>query len=66
MDTIDKYLTESKKNSRSKYIVHPNGSQKDIPCKNKKEVWKAIESIGWGGYTVSSPIGLDVSEFIPF
>lgn len=48
------------------YIVVSRGHlvSETIECKTKKEVWDAIGK-GWS-YTVSSPIGLDVTEFIPF
>jgi len=48
------------------YIVHLNDFRKDIECDTKNDVWNAIKKQGWGGYEVSSPVGLDTSEFIPF
>ena len=49
------------------YVVHYNTMTKDpVKCSTKDEVWDAIGKAGWGGYEVKSPIGLDVSEFIPF
>ena len=49
------------------YIVHYNTMAKDpVECDTKDEVWKAISAANWGGYVVDSPVGLDVTEFIPF
>jgi hypothetical protein len=52
--------------NKPNYIVHLNDFRKDIECDTKNDVWNAIQKQGWGGYGVSSPVGLDTSEFIPF
>ena len=54
------------KKKKPNYIVISRGrlGSETIECETKKEVWDAIGR-GWA-YTVSSPAGLDVTEFIPF
>lgn len=44
------------------YVVHHEG--KSMTAETIEEAWSLIT--GWGPYTVTSPVGLDVSEFIPF
>lgn len=36
-------------------------------CETINEVWEAIGKMAFGGiYSVQSPTGLDVSDFVPF
>ena len=47
------------------YVVHIG--YKSLCAETVQEVWQLIGSRQFGqSYMVSSPIGLDVSEFIPF
>ncbi len=51
------------------YVVHINDAHgyRKVTCNTEKEAWDAIGKSTFGGlYEVSSPNGLDVSDFIPY
>jgi hypothetical protein len=49
------------------YLVHYNSNRDPVPCRTVSEVWTAIgKRYVFEGYSVESPAGLSVREFIPF
>ena len=51
----------------SNYVVHYTSNRESVPCETRSEVWAAIgKRYIHEGYSVSSPIGLSIREFIPF
>lgn len=54
--------TEAEHLAGANYLLYHEG--KVTACDTVAEVWKAIR--GWGPYTVTSPVGLPVDEFIPY
>ena len=51
------------------YVVHIQDmkGKRTINCKTAQEAWDALGKMSLGGlYSVSSPVGLNVSTFVPF
>lgn len=50
------------------YLVHYTSHKRQpVPCETVEQVWEAVGNRGLGeGYSVSSPTGLDVGDFIPY
>ena len=64
-----KYLStdgDIMKNKEVNYVVSVSG-RSDIDCDTVAEVWRAVGKGSFGSlYSVSSPSGKSVSQFIPF
>jgi hypothetical protein len=62
------FIVKQKELFEADYVVQINGSRgREILCNTVAQVYKAIGLKEFGGrYSVRSPTGKDVSQFVPF